>query len=245
MIRTSVKHGVIAVSIASLAIVAACTTDTSKTASTDSGAAANPAFSTFVDNYFDSTFAYQPSFGTASGFHQYDNKIEDYSAPTINRRIATLKSFQARLDSLKSGSMSSYDSIDAAMIDGAIKSELQDFEVIGSWKKNPMNYVGTPGNAVDLLMKRNFASPDEAAPLLWQVADALAAAALTAQELEVQAGDERGQCQRDPDDGDRHDDVADAAPRDGHQRDRQQDRQQLQKEEKLYKSGKILGRGEN
>ena len=95
MIRPSAKRGVIALSIASLAIAAACTTDTSKTAATDSSGAANPAFSTFVDNYFDSTFAYQPSFGTASGFHQYDNRIEDYSAPTINRRIATLKTFQS------------------------------------------------------------------------------------------------------------------------------------------------------
>ncbi|HEV7387256.1 MAG TPA: DUF885 domain-containing protein, partial [Gemmatimonadaceae bacterium] len=51
------------------------------------------------------------------------------------------------------------DSIDAAMIDGAIKSELQDEELLANWKKNPMNYVGLPGNAVDLLMKRNFAPP--------------------------------------------------------------------------------------
>jgi len=143
-----------------LIVTSACT-ESAKTSSTDSTAATNTAFSGFVDTYFDSTFAYQPSFGTASGFHQYDNKIEDLSAPTINRRIATLKMLQTRLDSLKAAPMSPNDSIDAAMIDGAIKSELQDFEVIGSWKKNPMNYVGTPGNAVDLLMKRNFAPPAE------------------------------------------------------------------------------------
>ena len=144
-----------------LVFAAACTTDSSKTSSADSTGAVNPAFSTFVDNYFDSTFAYQPSSGTAAGFHQYDGKIEDLSAPTITRRIATLKSQQVRLDSIMAAPMNSGDSIDAAMIDGAIKSELQDLEVIGSWKKNPMNYVGTPGNAVDLLMKRNFAPPAE------------------------------------------------------------------------------------
>ena len=36
------------------------------------------------------------------------------------------------------------------MIDGAIKSEIQDEEEIANWKKNPMYYVGLPGNAVDL-----------------------------------------------------------------------------------------------
>ncbi len=160
MIRLSAKRRTLGLSIAVLLGSSACATDTAKNSS-DSTGAANPAFSTFVDTYFDSTFAYQPSFGTASGFHQYDNRIEDLSAPTINRRISTLKLFQARLDSLKSGSMSLSDSIDAAMIDGAIKSELQGLEVIGSWKNNPMTYVGTPGNAIDLLMKRNFAPPAE------------------------------------------------------------------------------------
>ncbi|HUQ48834.1 MAG TPA: DUF885 domain-containing protein [Gemmatimonadaceae bacterium] len=160
MIRLSVRRGMIGVSIAVIQAVA-CTTEKSKTASTDSTGAANTAFSTFVDTYFDSTFAYQPSFGTASGFHQYDNHIEDFSAPTISRRIATLRGFHSQLNSLKAEPMSANDSIDAAMIDGAIKSELQDLEVIGNWKKNPMGYVGTPGNAIDLLMKRNFAPPAE------------------------------------------------------------------------------------
>ena len=32
-------------------------------------------------------------------------------------------------------------------------------EVIQSWRKNPMGYVGMAGNAVDLLMKRTFAPP--------------------------------------------------------------------------------------
>lgn len=145
---------------AALIVVTACS-DSSKTASTGSAAGSSAVLSSFVDTYFDSTFAYQPSYGTASGFHQYDSKIEDLSAPTITRRIGTLKSLKLRLDSIKPTPMSSSDSVDVAMLDGAIKSELQDIEVIGSWKKNPMNYVGTPGNSVDLLMKRNFAPPAE------------------------------------------------------------------------------------
>jgi uncharacterized protein (DUF885 family) len=147
---------------AALMFLIACTESAKTPASTsDTTAAASPAFSKFVDTYFDSTFAYAPSQGTAAGFHQYDDKIEDLSAASVTRREATLKMLQGQLDSLKAKPMSPNDSIDAAMIDGAIKSELQDIEVIGSWKKNPMNYVGAPGNAVDLLMKRNFAPPAE------------------------------------------------------------------------------------
>lgn len=119
------------------------------------------AFAALADNYFDSVYAFAPSQGTAAGFHQYDSKIEDLSAASQQRRIATLKAQLARLDTLRGGQLSVDDSIDAAMVDGAIRSELQDLEVVRSWKTNPMGYAGLAGNAVDLLMKRNFAPPVE------------------------------------------------------------------------------------
>ena len=134
-------------------------TTASSTAKSTSASGSNPAFARFVDTYFDSLYSFSPSQGTAAGFHQYDNKVEDLSAANFARRIATLHWLQGQLDSIRSPQLALDDSIDAAMIDGAIKSELQDEEQLATWKKNPMFYVGLPGNAVDLLMKRNFASP--------------------------------------------------------------------------------------
>ena len=116
-------------------------------------------FSAFVDAYFDSLFAFTPSFATASGVHDYDTRIEDRSTPAITQRVSTLRRQLAQLDALRRGSLSSDDSIDAAMIDGAIRSELLDEDVIRTWWKNPMLYVQLAGNAVDLLMKRAFAPP--------------------------------------------------------------------------------------
>ena len=133
----------------------------SSTPASASPSGTNPAFAKFVDTYFDSLYSFSPSQGTAAGFHQYDSKVEDLSAANFTRRIATLHSLQSQLDSIRSGNLVLDDSIDAAFIDGAIKSELQDEEEIANWKKNPMTYVGLPGNAVDLLMKRNFAPPAE------------------------------------------------------------------------------------
>jgi uncharacterized protein (DUF885 family) len=120
-----------------------------------------PSFSSFVDAYFDSLFAYEPSFATASGLHQYDNRLEDVSAASVGRRVATLKSQLAELEALRRAPLTSDDSIDAAMLDGAIRSELLNDEVIEVWRKNPMTYVQLAGNAVDLLMKRTFAPPVE------------------------------------------------------------------------------------
>ncbi|HEX6627851.1 MAG TPA: DUF885 domain-containing protein, partial [Gemmatimonadaceae bacterium] len=134
-------------------------TGASSTASSTAQSGKSPVFANFVDTFFDSLYSFVPSQGTAAGFHQYDNRVEDLSAANVNRRIATLHQLQTQLDSIRATQLALDDSIDAAMIDGAIKSELQDEEQIANWKKNPMNYVGLPGNAVDLLMKRNFAAP--------------------------------------------------------------------------------------
>lgn len=131
----------------------------SSTPKSASASGSNPVFAAFVDTYFDSLYSFNPSQGTAAGFHQYDDKVEDLSAATMQRRIATLHWLQGQLDSIRSPQLALDDSIDAAIIDGAIKSELQDEEELANWKKNPMPYVGLPGNAVDLLMKRNFAPP--------------------------------------------------------------------------------------
>ncbi len=125
-------------------------------------AATSPtAFAAFADAYFDSLYAFAPSSGTAAGFHQYDNHVEDLSAARIMARTRTLHAQLAALTKLRAGKLVTDDAIDAAIIDGAIRSELQDIEVIRTWRKNPMVYVGLAGNAVDLLMKRNFAPPAE------------------------------------------------------------------------------------
>jgi uncharacterized protein (DUF885 family) len=124
-------------------------------------AAQGTAFGAFADVYFDSLYAFNPSQGTAAGFHQYDTRLEDRAAVRVRSRIANLRAQLGQLDALRARRQTLNDSIDAAIIDGAIRSELQNHEIIQSWRTNPIVYVGLPGNAVDLLMKRDFAPPAE------------------------------------------------------------------------------------
>src|SRR5262249_26337963 len=49
------------------------------------------------------------------------------------------------------------EAIDAEVLDGLIKAELLNKEVVRTWRKNPMGYVGVPPGAIDGLMKRSFA----------------------------------------------------------------------------------------
>lgn len=114
-------------------------------------------FARFVDDYFDAYFAQKPSEGTAAGLHQYDDRLEDYSAEMMQKRIATVKALQVRLEKIRSTQLPQEDARDAEMLAGQMQAELLDLEVLGNWRKNPMNYLGTPPSAIDGLIKRNFA----------------------------------------------------------------------------------------
>jgi uncharacterized protein (DUF885 family) len=121
------------------------------------GADAPSPFAVFVDDYFDAYFAAKPSEGTAAGLHQYDDKLENGSADAVKKRIATVKALQARLDKLRAGKLTDDEAIDAEVLDGLMRAELLDLEIVRNWRKNPMNYIGTPPGAIDGLMKRDFA----------------------------------------------------------------------------------------
>jgi uncharacterized protein (DUF885 family) len=123
------------------------------------GADAPRPFAVFVDDYFNAAFDARPSMGTESGLHQYDDRLEDGSATAVEKRIASLKTLQARLDKLRAGTLTEDESIDAEILDGDIKSELLSLDVLQTWRHNPMHYVGGPAGSIDGLMKRNFAPP--------------------------------------------------------------------------------------
>ena len=61
-------------------------------------------FNSLADQYFDKYyFKFNPSQGTAAGFHQYDMQLEDYSKASLDQQVATLKDFQkviAKIDPL-------------------------------------------------------------------------------------------------------------------------------------------------
>jgi len=61
----------------------------------------------------------------------------------------------------RSGRLAASEEIDAEILDSQIKAELMDLETLQTWRRNPMNYVGLPGGAIDGLIKRNFAPPAE------------------------------------------------------------------------------------
>jgi uncharacterized protein (DUF885 family) len=118
-------------------------------------------FPAFVDDYFDAFFAWNPTQATGAGLHQCDNRLEDLSSGAVVVRVQQLKKLQERLRVLRSKALLADEALDADILDAQIQAELLDLETLQSWKKNPMLYVYLPGGAIDNLMKRNFAPPQE------------------------------------------------------------------------------------
>jgi uncharacterized protein (DUF885 family) len=95
------------------------------------------------------------------GLHEFDAKLENLSRPRIVAQIAELKGLQARLTAIDRGRLSFDETIDAQLIENAVNAALLDLTVVRGWERNPMVYAGLPGNALDSLMKRDFAPPAE------------------------------------------------------------------------------------
>jgi hypothetical protein len=114
----------------------------------------------FVDDYFNSYFEWNPSAATSVGFHQYDSRMEDYSAASYKKRIEELKELQRQLTALPA-TRTADEAIDLELLDSQIRAELLDIETLETWRHNPMNYVSMPGSTIDNLMKRNFAPKAE------------------------------------------------------------------------------------
>jgi uncharacterized protein (DUF885 family) len=122
-------------------------------------AAEENAFSKFVDDYYAALFAWDPTQATYAGIHDFDDKLADYSAMNIARRGEAIKQMRTRVQTLRAAKLTDAESIDAEVLDHAIRAELLEIETVRDWKRNPVVYLGKPAEAIDLLMKRSFAPP--------------------------------------------------------------------------------------
>jgi uncharacterized protein (DUF885 family) len=117
-------------------------------------------FNSLADQYFDKYyFKFNPSQGTAAGFHQYDSQLEDYSKTALDQQITTLKNFQkviAKIDPLQ---LSAPTRVDLTLVLNDINARLLSLENIRPWEKNPDIYSSGITNSIFVIMARTFAPP--------------------------------------------------------------------------------------
>jgi uncharacterized protein (DUF885 family) len=119
-------------------------------------------FTSLADQYFDKYyFKFNPSQGTAAGFHQYDSQLEDYSRASLNQQITTLKNFQKMVAKIDPQQLSQAAWVDHTLILDDINARLLTLENIRPWEKNPDQYSSGITNSIFVIMARTFAPPAE------------------------------------------------------------------------------------
>ncbi len=123
-------------------------------------------FTAMADRYFDEYyFKFNPTSGTAAGFHQYDTHLEDYSQASRDQQIALLKKFRSEFTSRFSTGQAGLKAGDEAWVDlslvlNDINSRLLELENIRQWEKNPDVYSSGITNSIFVIMARTFAPPE-------------------------------------------------------------------------------------
>jgi len=118
-------------------------------------------FNYLADQYFsDVYFRFGPTNGTANGLHQYDDKLEDYSAANIQKQIAALHAYEKKVEAIDPSALDASVAGDRAILLNSIRSTLLTLEVVRPWEKNPDNYSSGITASAFVIMERPYAAAD-------------------------------------------------------------------------------------
>jgi uncharacterized protein (DUF885 family) len=118
------------------------------------------AFDALLDKFVEFYYPLHPSAATSAGFHQYDAKLEDFSAAGQETVVRGLKEYLAKFQALDSSKLPPDTAADLDWIIANIRGELLEIEDIQPWRKDPDLYSGYATNSIFVIMKRNFAPPE-------------------------------------------------------------------------------------
>lgn len=118
-------------------------------------------FDKLVDYYFSGYFHIHPSDGTAAGFHEYDNQLEDLSQKARDHEIQHLTGMRQEFGIFHSDNLTPEQLVDLKLLENAIDARLLELREIRMWQKNPDVYSGGATASIFGLISRNFASPEQ------------------------------------------------------------------------------------
>lgn len=127
------------------------------------GAASAPAseadarFAALTKRWLDGTLKLSPISATYIGEHRYDGEVDDVSSTGRKARSEHAKGVLAELDAMDRTALNRANQVDASILANQLRFDLWDDEVQQSWAWDPLVYNSYAGNALYLLMAREFA----------------------------------------------------------------------------------------
>ncbi|MEZ5417554.1 MAG: DUF885 family protein [Vicinamibacterales bacterium] len=109
-------------------------------------------FDAFVDAVLDHFASHHPSIAAGNGLHQYDDRLEDFSASAVAGEIDGWKALHTRLEAIPADDLPPDERVDHRIVGGLVEAWLLDLDVNRSWQKNLMIYASAISDGVHNLM---------------------------------------------------------------------------------------------
>jgi uncharacterized protein (DUF885 family) len=111
-----------------------------------------------VRSYMKSAYAFNPSFATYMGVHDYDERLENWSKAAIKAQAATIRKTLLELSAIDREMLDPDTRIDFDLFRNTAESHLFQWTELKNWEQDPGLYGY--GWAIESLIARDFAPPD-------------------------------------------------------------------------------------
>ncbi len=142
-------------------IAAAACGSRSAPAPQQSAASGDASLTAAAHEYLEDLYRRQPTQATYLGIHKYDDRLEDYSREAVTDAVKGARQFRDRVAAIDSGSLSLSAQLDREQLLHAIDSRLLTLEVVRPWARDADTYSSGITNTAYIMIKREFAPPDE------------------------------------------------------------------------------------
>src|SRR4030095_486210 len=119
------------------------------------------AFDQIAREYLDAFYQRHPTPATYLGIHTVDDQLDDYSRQAVMDDSAANREFRQRVSALDSSALSANNQLDREQLLHAIDSQLVTLERVRPWAKDPDLYSSGLTRTAYIMIKRQFASPEE------------------------------------------------------------------------------------
>ena len=124
-------------------------------------ASGNQAFDEVSRLYLEDVYQRQPTWATYLGIHNYNDRLDDYSRKAVDDGVAAARLFRERVAAIDAASLSMERQLDREQLLRAIDSRLLSLETVRPWAVDPDSYSSGLTRTAYIMIKRNFAPPDE------------------------------------------------------------------------------------
>jgi uncharacterized protein (DUF885 family) len=124
-------------------------------------ASANSAFDDVSRAYLDDMYQRQPTSATYLGIHKYNDRLDDYSRKGVEDAVASARAFRGRVAAIDAASLSAERQLDREQLLRAIDARLLTLEVLRPWAVDPDSYSSGLTQTAYIMIKRNFAPPED------------------------------------------------------------------------------------